>query len=164
MDAIHINFTEKDNNIRNYYMYNCGYYSDTIFLERYNHEQDSNYISWQIINQEINTSYHPAILHEGDKNNKLFTNELFNDKNIKINMVYNSPNDFDEEINYTVLGQVYSLSKEFFMYLKSYKTYNDAIKNKFSYSNPKLYSNVTNGLGIFGALNFSKVDSLYIKK
>ncbi len=108
-------------------------------------------------------SYDAIIMNEGDIYTKFFSNSLYNNSHFNLNLYFEDPIDFffgEDTVKFTVSSQIYSLSKELYLYKKSLKKYNENQNNIWELNNPPaIYSNIENAYGIFAGLSFSNVIS-----
>lgn len=108
-------------------------------------------------------SYDAFIMKEGDIYNTFFSNQLNNNPTFNLNLYFEDPIDFffgEDTVKFTISSQIYSLSKELYLYEKSLKKYAENQNNIWEQNNPPLiYSNIENGYGIFAGLSFSNIIS-----
>ena len=105
----------------------------------------------------------------------IFSDKAFNGKtyelSLKIDINYNEWDNFEQTVkwNHYIKFHLYSISKEFYLYAKSYSDqqpeYGDNMLDYFQTGlmEPKpIYTNIKNGLGIFAGYSLA-VDSLYFE-
>ncbi len=111
-------------------------------------------------------SYNPIILEEGDKKSRVFSNKLFTQDNVILDIMFIDPLSFfseDSKVSYKLKAHILSISESLYKYQKSYKHYEEMSDNIFGVNEPpQLYSNINNGYGIFAALSCSDIDSTKI--
>lgn len=156
LSSLFLFFTDTSN-ILSYYQYNCFNIADSTTVDSMEIKHLSLDAAWWY-------SYDAAILAEGDEQNTIFTNELYQNNHNRLDLMYEEPDDFFiNPINYTVNTQILSLSKELYLYSKSLKLYNESFDNVWTINTPpKVYSNINGGYGIFAAISTSNVESQYI--
>jgi len=91
----------------------------------------------------------------------IFTDDLIPGKEYTLNLEYNGFHFSTEHYEFLrAFFRLNSITRDLYLYLQSYSAYNRTADNPFAEPVP-VYSNITNGLGIVGALSFSQ-DSLII--
>ena len=113
----------------------------------------------------------PVIRNESEvqlaQENLVFSNEIINSKEYLLNIQFSFEPDYG--VNELLVVEFYSLSESLYRYFKSYEVhdfnqepFNGELINFFEATEPvDLYTNISNGLGIFGALAVQR-DTIYV--
>lgn len=120
----------------------------------------NNHITWFVSNDPLlNTSEEEGFIdpYSGNEYN-IFSDEIINGKDYELSFELNFGNEIDTSYNeffhYNI--QLQTISEEYYLYLQSYAKHK-MVDGDF-FSEPVIvYSNVLNGLGVFGAINSSPV-------
>lgn len=107
-------------------------------------------------------SYSPIIVAEGDENQCVFSDELFNGSRVTIPMNFHFW-DFEEwyDLNYRIKCYLVTLNEDYYKYHKSYILYQASLNDIWQVNSPpQIYSNIENAFGIFSGINVA--DSIII--
>jgi len=104
-------------------------------------------------------SYSAAILDEGDERGRLFTNRLLEGGQHVLEVFFEDPSGllapWDDEVPFELNVQVLTLSEELYRYQKSLRLYQQGENDIFGMHSPaQVYSNVSNGAGIFAGFSY----------
>lgn len=135
---------------RNYYMLMLEWHSlDTIPVQGFVHNNE-----WY--------SYSPIIIAEGDEDEYVFSDILFNGKLAEIPMNFHLVDyEIHYDLRYCMKCYLITISEDYYKYHKSYMLLQESEDNIWQMNSPpQLYSNIDNAFGIFSALNIS--DSIII--
>ena len=155
-----------------------GYNVASVTLKFKNNPEIPAYFSVRVIalNDIFNaplylSSNDPVIRNESEvqlaQDNLVFSNEIINSKEYLLNIHFSFEPDYD--VNERLVVEFYSLSESLYRYFKSYgvhdfnqEPFNGELINFFEATEPvNLYTNISNGLGIFGALAVQR-DTIYV--
>ena len=163
-----VNITFQDNpNITNYYEVILAFEHNDSITSKFM-TLDRIYSDDPAIKSEIDTDINSI----GEKS-LVFSDNLFNGEKYTLTLLYSLvfiPDDLYQPYlpprtykNYTLYVYLYSVSKNYYNYMKKLRQY---IKNSYNlWNNPgeviRMYSNVNNGYGIFAGYN-TDIDTLYV--
>jgi hypothetical protein len=107
-------------------------------------------------------SYSPIIVAEGDEDQCVFSDELFNGSRVIIPMNFHFWN-YEEwyDLSYRIKCYLVTLNEDYYKYHKSYKLYRESLNDIWQVnSQPQIYSNIENAFGVFSGINVA--DSIII--